>query len=351
VNAPADRPAGLVGLVLRELRLCALSSAETLVVYDDAAGDRTMADAFVAAGQVVGATVLDLRVPPRTAPDDGRRTEWWAAWPEGLTDVLATGDLVVDLSGGGLFHTGRQGELLERGTRILRVREPAGRLLALFPLEALRRRVEASLELLAGASEMHLTSAAGTDLRVPIGGQPATGQYGFTDTAGRWDHWGTAIAVSAPAEGAGEGVYVVEPGDVAFPTATIGRYLREPLTVRFEAGRVASIEGGIEAGMLEDLIAASPTADARRLAHVGWGCDHRADWNAVELYGRHGGGGADVRSVAGASILAFGANLDLGGSSDTNLHVDLPVRRLDVALDGRAVVRGGRFVAPELEIA
>jgi 2,5-dihydroxypyridine 5,6-dioxygenase len=307
-----------------------------------------MADAFTTACQVLGAQVLDLRVPPRTKPDDGRRAEWWAAWPEGVTDVLAVSDLVVDLSGGGLFHSGRQDELLERGTRILRVREPVDRLEALFPLSSVRRRVEASVALLGAAREMHLTSEFGTDLRIPIAGQPVTGQYGYTDIAGRWDHWGTAIAVSAPGAGAGDGIYVLEPGDVVFFTATVGRYVREPLRVTFTAGRVTAIEGGIEAAMLEDLIARAPGEDARRLAHVGWGCDDRADWNAVELYGREGGGGADVRSVTGASILAFGANLDLGGTSDSNVHVDLPVRRLDIALDDRTIVERGRFVAPEL---
>jgi 2,5-dihydroxypyridine 5,6-dioxygenase len=345
---PEVAATGLVGLVVRELARCNLAASETLIVFDDAGGDRGVAEAFVTAGQVLGATVLDLRVPPRTVPDDGRRQEWWAAWPDRLTDVLATGDLVVDLSGGGLFHTGRQGELLERGTRILRVREPVGRLRALFPIEAVRRRVEASVALLESADELRVCSSAGTDLRVRIAGQPVTGQYGYTDRAGRWDHWGTAIAVSAPAEGEGDGVYVLEPGDVVFLTATVGRYVREPLAVTFEGGRITDIAGGIEAEMLEDVIARSPTEDARRLSHVGWGCDDRADWNAVELYGRQGGGGADVRSVSGAFILAFGANLDLGGTSDTNVHVDLPARRPSVTLDGGEVVRDGRLVAPQL---
>jgi 2,5-dihydroxypyridine 5,6-dioxygenase len=347
-ETPEVAATGVVGLVLRELVRCGLDASETLIVYDDAAGDRRVAEAFVTAGQVLGATVLDLRIPPRTAPDGGGRQEWWAAWPDGLTEVLATGDLVVDLSGGGLFHTGRQGELLERGTRILRVREPVGRLRALFPIDAVRRRVEASVALLESAQEMHVRSPAGTDLRVRIAGRPVSGQYGYTDRPGRWDHWGTAIAVSAPAEGEGEGVYVLEPGDVVFLTATVGRYVREPLAVTFERGRITGIAGGIEAGMLEGLIARSPTDDARRLSHIGWGCDDRADWNAVDLYGREGGGGADVRSVSGAFILAFGANLDLGGTSDTNVHVDLPARRPTVTLDGREVVRDGRLVASQI---
>jgi 2,5-dihydroxypyridine 5,6-dioxygenase len=161
---------------------------------------------------------------------------------------------------------------------------------------------------------------------------------------------GTALAALAPAEGAGDGVYVLAPGDVVFFTATVGRYLTEPLRVEFREGSITSITGGIEAAMLEDLIDAAPSDHARRLSHVGWGCDPRAEWNGVELYGRDGGGGADVRSVYGTVVVAFGANLDLGGTSDSPVHVDLATRIGSVTVDGATLLDSGRFTVPELTI-
>ena len=85
--------------------------------------------------------------------------------------------------------------------------------------------------------------------------------------------------------------------------------------------------------MLEELIERGGGGDARRLSHIGWGCDPRADFNGVDLYGREGGGGADVRSVYGSVVIAFGANNDLGGTSVSSVHVDLATRVASV--DGR----------------
>ena len=334
---------GLVGLVAEELRLCAVKPEETVIVYTDGSGRPELASSFATAAQLLGATVLELRVPPRLLARPEGPSEWWTRAPEPVIEAFAVADLVVDVSGGGLFHSS-QDVILERGTRVLRAREPVGRLAALFPDPDVVATVKRSAALLSGSSEVGFSSPAGTDLVVETAGQPVTAQYGYTDEAGRWDHWGTALAALAPAEGKGNGALVLAPGDVVFLSATVGRYVREPLRVEFRDGSIVSIEGGVEAGMLQALIDGAPSEDARRLSHLGWGCDPRAEWSGVELYGRDGGGGADVRSVAGGIVIAFGANLDLGGTSDSPVHVDLAVRGGSVSVDGAETVRGGRVV-------
>jgi 2,5-dihydroxypyridine 5,6-dioxygenase len=222
---------------------------------------------------------------------------------------------------------------------------------ALFPTPEVTEHARRSGELLAACTTMRFTSPAGTDLHVDTTGRPVTVQHGYTDTPGRWDHFGTALAALAPAEGEGDGEYVLAPGDVVFFTATVGRYVTEPLRVRFRAGVIESITGGIEAAMLTDLIERGGGGDARRLSHIGWGCDPRADFNGVDLYGREGGGGADVRSVYGSVVIAFGANNDLGGTSVSSVHVDLATRVASVELDDRPVLVDGKFEVPELRIA
>jgi 2,5-dihydroxypyridine 5,6-dioxygenase len=102
--------------------------------------------------------------------------------------------------------------------------------------------------------------------------------------------------------------------------------------------------------MLDQLIERGGGGDARRLSHIGWGCDPRADFNGVDLYGRDGGGGADVRSVYGSVVIAFGANNDLGGTSASSVHVDLATRVASVEADDRPVLVDGEFEVPELRI-
>jgi 2,5-dihydroxypyridine 5,6-dioxygenase len=341
---------GTVGMLARELTLCGVAPDETVVVYSDEAGRPELFSGFSTAAQLLGATVLELRAPrrPRGSGQTGPEN-WWTTTTEALERALSLADLVVDVSGGGLYHAG-QDEILASGTRILRAREPMRRLEALFPSAKVTDHARRSGELLASSTTMHFTSPSGTDLRVNTPGRPVTVQYGYTDTPGRWDHFGTALAALAPAEGEGEGVYVLAPGDVVFLTATVGRYVAEPLTVRFRSGAIESIEGGVEAGMLSDLIERGGGGDARRLSHIGWGCDPRADWNAVDLYGRDGGGGADVRSAYGTVVIAFGANNDLGGTSVSSVHVDLATRVASVHVDGELVLDRGAFTRPELQL-
>jgi 2,5-dihydroxypyridine 5,6-dioxygenase len=341
---------GVAGLFTRELSLCGVTPEQTVIVYADDGGRPELFSGFSTAAQLLGATVLELRAPrkPRMVGDTGP-DHWWTTASATIEQSLTLADLVVDVSGGGLFHAG-QDEILASGTRILRAREPLRRLEALFPTPQVTDHARRSGELLQASETMRFTSPSGTDLTVHTAGQPVTVQYGFTDTAGRWDHFGTALAALAPGEGQGDGVYVLAPGDVVFFTATVGRYITEPLRVQFRAGVIESITGGIEAQMLEDLIARGGGGDARRLSHIGWGCDPRADFNGVELYGREGGGGADVRSVYGSVIIAFGANNDLGGSSVSSVHVDLATRIASAEVDGRAVLTDAEFVVPELQI-
>lgn len=342
---------GAAGLLTRELALCGVTPSETVIVYSDEGGRPELAQGFSTAAQLLGATVLELRAPRKQrGPDQSGPDNWWTTASAAIERSLSLAELVVDVSGGGLFHAGQDG-ILASGTRILRAREPLRRLEALFPTPAVTDHARRSGQLQAQSSTMRFTSPSGTDLFVRTAGQPVTVQHGYTDTPGRWDHFGTALAALAPAEGEGDGDYVLAPGDVVFFTATVGRYVTEPLRVRFSGGVIESISGGIEAQMLEHLIERGGGGDARRLSHVGWGCDPRADWNAVDLYGRDGGGGADIRSVHGSVVIAFGANNDLGGSSVSSVHVDLATRIASVAIDDRPVLVDGSFELPELRIA
>jgi 2,5-dihydroxypyridine 5,6-dioxygenase len=342
---------GTVGMLARELELCGVTPAETVIIYSDEGGRPELFAGFSTAAQLLGATVLELRAPRKLrGPDQTGPDNWWTTTSEAIERQLSLADLVVDVSGGGLYHAG-QDEILATGTRILRAREPLRRLEALFPTAEVTEHARRSGELLGGSRSMRFRSPSGTDLLVGTAGGPITVQHGYTDTPGRWDHFGTALAAVAPIEGEGDGEYVLAPGDVVFFTATVGRYVTEPLRVRFRAGAIESIRGGIEARMLEELIERGGGGDARRLSHIGWGCDPRADFNGVDLYGREGGGGADVRSVYGSVVIAFGANNDLGGTSVSSVHVDLATRVASVDVDDRPVLVDGEFELPELRIA
>ncbi|ETX06496.1 hypothetical protein [Candidatus Entotheonella palauensis] len=177
----------MVRLFKAELELCNVTPGETVAVLSEGNEKRDYADAFLAAAEELEATSFQLNLVKR-APQPGdmkKRTSITGNRP--AIEALKSSDIVIDLVG--LLWSAEQNEITQTGTRMLMVREPLEVLQRTFPRKSLRRRVEAAQEMLAAAEELHITSAAGTDVTYQLGTYPVLTQYGYTDTPGRWDHF------------------------------------------------------------------------------------------------------------------------------------------------------------------
>lgn len=336
----------LVSLARDELALCGIDEAQSVLVCANPESQSPIGDACLVAAQLLGAECAELLLPALSSAAGKQQVtrarraavaERFARWAK---DV----HLLVDATSRGLLHSSLQSEILSAGTRILRVREPADCLARLFPSVEVRKAVERSAAALVGTDDLVLTSRHGTEVRMSIGDRPVSMQYGYTDQPGRWDQWGTALVAAAPIETSAAGELVLWPGDILFLSATIGRYVTEPVTLFIEGGAITRVDGGPERLLVEDILLNHGGESARYPAHVGWGCDPRADWYALERYRGIGGGGADVRSVEGGVVLAFGANEDLGGANRTTAHADLAFQGMSVRADGVELVRDGKLV-------
>ena len=208
-------------------------------------------------------------------------------------------DFVVDVSTGGMLYSNEQNEILATGTRILRVREPDDSLLRLLPQQEVRARTIKGGERLAASGRLRITSEDGTDITMERGKRPVSIQYGMADEPGRWDHWPTGLITTTVIEESVEGALVIGSASIIFP---FERYITEPIRIQFDHGVATAIEGGREAIMLRDLLATQNSQNCRRVAHVGWGTDHRARWDILASRGADGGrrrrGALDLRRRA-----------------------------------------------------
>ena len=254
-------------------------------------------------------------------------------------------DFVVDVTTGGMLYSEEQTAILAAGTRILRVREPDDCLLRLLPDEAIKARSIRGRARLEAARRIRVTSDEGTDLTMDKGERAVPIQYGMADEPGRWDHWPTGMVNTTAIEETVEGKLVIGAASLLFP---FERYTAEPIAIRFAGGVAVSIEGGREAIMLSDMLDQRNDRNCRRLAHIGWGTDHRARWEVLGGRGADGGGGAEARSLYGGVLLALGENRDLGGANGAPVHVDIALRRARLELDGVVVVDSGRILDPTL---
>jgi leucyl aminopeptidase (aminopeptidase T) len=173
------------------------------------------------------------------------------------------------------------------------------------------------------AETIRISGRAGTDLTLRVAGRPwKSDALGLVpgETA---NYPGGEIFVAPHADGA-DGVLVA---DVTVPY-TVDGLVDEPVTLRFERGRVTSIEGGRAAQMLRELVAdAGHGADV--IAELGIGLNHALTPRGHVMLDEKAGGTAHV---------AIGRNTGTyGGDNEATIHVDCIFSGPEIEVDGRPV--------------
>ncbi len=327
------------------LTLSKLEPGQTVTILTGAATHPQTLECALIATQEMGAIVNRLDLPPVNGEKAHSRDSLAYLGTTPLTGnpaaiaALTASDLVLDLMT--LLFSPEQHVILSTGTKILLAVEPPEVLVRLVPTEADRTRVKAAAARIGKAREMHIVSAAGTDLRCKMGEFPVISEYGFVDEPGRWDHWPSGFALTFPDEGGTNGTIVIDKGDILLPQK---RYCSERIVLTVENGYATRIEGGLDAELLNDYMAAFNDPESFAISHIGWGLQPRARWSTLGLYDREATIGMDARAFEGNFLFSLGPNNEAGGSRTTTCHIDIPLRKCTVRLDGEDVVREGRVL-------
>ncbi|MGK8223234.1 2,5-dihydroxypyridine 5,6-dioxygenase [Achromobacter xylosoxidans] len=324
------------------LTLSRLEAGQTVTVLTGADTHPQTLRCAIAAASDMGARVNRLDLPPVNGEKSLSRDSLAYLGTTPLTGnpaaiaALKASDLVLDLMT--LLFSPEQHEILQGGTKILLAVEPPEILCRLVPTEADRARVRAAAAQIAEASQMRITSRAGTDLRCRLGSFPAISEYGFVDEPGRWDHWPSGFVLTWPDEGHSNGQVVLDRGDILLPMKD---YVIDPITLTVERGYVTRIQGGLQAEVLRDYMASYEDPEAYAVSHIGWGLQPRAHWSMLGHYGKETHIGMDARAFEGNFLWSMGPNNEAGGQRTTACHIDIPMRHCTVMLDDRAVVIDG----------
>lgn len=324
------------------LTLSKLRPGQTVTVLTGADTNAQTMRCAIAAASELGARVNRLDLPPVNADKALSRDALAYLGTTPLTGnpaaiaALKASDLVLDLMT--LLFSPEQHEILKGGTKILLAVEPPEVLCRIVPNEADRARVLRATDRIRRSREMVVTSPAGTELRCPLGEFPAIAEYGFVDEPGRWDHWPSGFALTWPNEGGTQGRIVLDRGDVLLPMKC---YITEPIEIVVRDGFARSIKGGMHAELLAEYMATFNDPEAYAISHIGWGLQPRAHWSALAQYDREATIGMDARAFEGNFLFSLGPNNEAGGNRTTACHIDIPMRRCTVALDGEAMVING----------
>jgi len=335
---PLYAGADLVSLFKGVLGLCKVHTSETVLIVTDAQFKYYMyPPAAFAAAHSLGANAYIML---RQADQDLEDKVSTAAWSNADL-VIGMFSLPVAYS---WLYTDFHSSILASGTRVLAVHEPLDRLKRMPPTKEIMRRGLAGAKLLEPALKIRVVSKAGTDLTFRKDGRKGSYQCGVADSPGRWDHWPSGMVYCAPLEDSAEGLLVVQPGDILLGSL---RYATTRCELLFKKGRITKISGGLDARYLEEYLTRKGDENSLRLAHAGWGTDHRADWRYI---------GMDSESFYGNITIALGRNIfdspaphcGMGGSNRSRTHFDISLRETSLYLDDQVIVKDGRFILKEL---
>jgi 2,5-dihydroxypyridine 5,6-dioxygenase len=335
----------LRSLFLEEMALCEVGPGCTVAVLSEGDQLRDYAELSLSTASALGATVIDVNLAVDEATAASERianlgVNPLAAFPDALRQCC-TADMVVDHML--LLFSHEQIEMQRAGSRVLLVVEPPEILTRLFPNPALRRRVEAGERHLRGASILRFTNAVGTDVSYRVEGQPILTEYGYTRSAGRWDHWPGGFLATVAADKGVNGCVVMDVGDIVYP---LKRQLAAPVEFVIRDGRVIEINGGDDASELRAFIDSYRDPRAFAVSHIGWGLNEACQWR-VDVPGI----GMDGRAYYGNVLFSMGPDIEFGGNNDTACHLDLPMRHCSLWLDDQMILDSGDLRPADMRVA
>ena len=335
-------------LFLEEFRLCEIGRGQTVAVLSEGDQLRDYAETSLAAASALGAEVIDVNLNVEHAMDASERIanvgkNPLTEHPQSLQQCCDA-DIVIDHML--LLFSHEQIAMQKAGARVLLVVEPEEILQRLFPNPMLRQRVEAGERRLANAQRLHFTNAAGTDVTYELGRKPILTEYGYTATAGRWDHWPSGFVFIGGDDDGVDGKIVVASGDSLLPQNI---YVREPIVYTIEKGWIQDIRGGLEAELVNAYMSSFDDDRGYGMSHVGWGMNPQAKWHAMSPGLFPGGMGMEARSYLGNVMFSTGPNNELGGSNDTACHLDIPMRGCSLFLDDEAIILDGKMAVQGLQ--
>jgi 2,5-dihydroxypyridine 5,6-dioxygenase len=323
-------PIDLIPLFRHQLEGCRLQPGERCLVLTDSAHDPATSVACLRAALDLGAEALVVTIPA----DGGDPGAY-------LASLYRASQLIVVVTPTRVHYDPHLRSALDAGARALMAVQPNHVLERLRADPLVVERTRAGAARLARAQEVRITSAAGTDLTMRVGGRPALAHCGVADGPGQFDFWGGAMVEIAPHEGSAEGTLVLATGDHIFH---LGRYIEQPLRLTIAHGRVVAIEGGLDAELLRRYLDDLHEDGARLVGHIAWGTDHRARWTAqLVQFPEVGSGNADAEGYLGSVQVQLGSNNDqyFCGSIDSAAHMGLAMLGASLALDGEPVIEAG----------
>jgi aminopeptidase len=252
--------------------------------------------------------------------------------PGQVAEMMKLADVVLCPTSKSLTHTDARREACKAGSRVGTLPGITEEVMIRTMSADYHRIAELTYkvtEVLDKGNMAQLTTALGTDIRIPIKGIKAISSTGLIQKAGTFGNLPSGESYLMPEEGKANGLFIVD-GSMA----GIGKIEDEPIKITVENGMAVKISGGKEAWKLNEMIEAVGEK-ARNLAELGVGTNYMAMITGEIL---------EDEKVAGTVHLALGNNMSMGGTVDVGFHVDGIITKPTLKIDDTYLLKDGEMI-------
>ncbi|MGB9867576.1 MAG: aminopeptidase [Bacillota bacterium] len=176
----------------------------------------------------------------------------------------------------------------------------------------------------------------GRSLSLSLEGRTAVASTGRFLKPGESGNLPSGEAYIAPVEGTAEGLIYADGSVAGLGKLAVPLQVRVSQGVAVEFADAPSGDAGLGQGFAAQLEKLLSTFEARNVAELGIGTNHKARLTGIVL---------EDEKIFGTVHIAFGDNSTFGGRVRAGVHIDLVMLRPDLYLDDMLVLHDGRFVA------
>lgn len=297
----------------------AVRPGEELLVLGDTGTAEITAD-FARIGRELGAEVTELTMTPRTRHGEEP--------PAIVAAAMAASAAIVAPTTFSVNHSNARTAASAAGARLIFMPDACDEVFrnGSLDIDFLERKevIDRVAKVLEAGRRATVASALGTRLQLEIEGRRPVAQTGICHEPGSISPPPCIEVAVAPVEGTTEGIMYVDAAVVP------GGPCKEPIVLRFEAGRIVSIEGGEDADRLRATLAGYDDPNIYCAVEMGMGMNPNA----------HVGSSSSLEDEAelGTLHIGIGNGITFGSSIRASGHCDLVMRDAIVEIDGRTIL-------------
>lgn len=259
--------------------------------------------------------------------------------PSFLAEAMKKVDIVITLGEVDFGHTIARKEATAQGVKYAYMPDIMSEEIAalgILPedLMEVKERTEKLADAISRAKEVHVSSSAGTDIVLDVEGRKGLALHPIFRDPGHFAIIPFYYEVACPpVEGRAKGTVVIDGTVVGFPS--LNGIVKEPIRWNVKNGKVVDIKGESTACQLRDVLS-KLDENANCIAELGIGTNYKLPNRLI--------GTRRDNAIFGHVHLALGRNIDLGGTLQSQIHVDFLSMDVKLELDGKSIIEEGRFL-------